>query len=113
MSISVAMAVCNGEKYIEQQLNSIIHNLKKEDEIIISYNASEDATLEMIEEAAHQLPIIKVYSCEEKGVIANYENAISHCNNEYIFLADQDDVWTDNKVEKVLEFLKKHAEYLA
>ena len=35
MSISVAMAVCNGEKYIEQQLNSIIHNLKKEDEIII------------------------------------------------------------------------------
>ena len=54
MSISVAMAVCNGEKYIEQQLNSIIHNLKKEDEIIISYNASEDATLEMIEEAAHQ-----------------------------------------------------------
>ena len=110
MSISVAMAVCNGEKYIEQQLNSIIHNLKKEDEIIISYNASEDATLEMIEEAAHQLPIIKVYSCEEKGVIANYENAISHCNNEYIFLADQDDVWTDNKVEKVMEcFEKEHA----
>lgn len=110
MSISVAMAVCNGEKYIEQQLNSIIHNLSKDDEIIISYNRSEDATLEMIEEAAHQLPIIKVYSCEEKGVIANYENAISHCNNEYIFLADQDDVWTDNKVEKVMEcFEKEHA----
>ena len=88
MSISVAMAVCNGEKYIEQQLNSIIHNLSKDDEIIISYNRSEDATLEMIEEAAHQLPIIKVFSCEEKGVIANYENAISHCQNEYIFLAD-------------------------
>ena len=103
MSISVAMAVCNGEKYIEQQLNSIIHNLKKEDEIIISYNASEDATLEMIEEAAHQLPIIKVYSCEEKGVIANYENAISHCNNEYIFLADQDDVWLPDKVKTVME----------
>ena len=65
MSISVAMAVCNGEKYIEQQLNSIIHNLNKDDEIVISYNESEDATLEMIEEAAHQLPIIKVYSCED------------------------------------------------
>ena len=110
MSISVAMAVCNGEKYIEQQLNSIIHNLSKDDEIIISYNRSEDATLEMIEEAAHQLPISKVFSCEEKGVIANYENAISHCQNEYIFLADQDDVWTDDKVAKVMEcFEKEHA----
>lgn len=103
MSISVAMAVCNGEKYIEQQLNSIIHNLSKDDEIIISYNSSEDATLEMIQEAAHQLPIIKVYSCEEKGIIVNYENAISHCSNEYIFLADQDDVWTEDKVQKVME----------
>ena len=55
MSISVAMAVCNGEKYIEQQLNSIIHNLSRNDEIIISYNSSEDATLEMIEEL-NQLP---------------------------------------------------------
>ena len=110
MSISVAMAVCNGEKYIEQQLNSIIHNLSKDDEIIISYNRSEDATLEMIEEAAHQLPIIKVFSCEEKGVIANYENAISHRQNEYIFLAEQDDVWTDDKVAKVMEcFEKEHA----
>ena len=110
MSISVAMAVCNGEKYIEQQLNSIIHNLSRNDEIIISYNSSEDATLEMIEEAAHQLPIIKVFSCEEKGIIANYENAISHCSNEYIFLADQDDVWTDDKVSKVMEcFQKEHA----
>ena len=110
MSISVAMAVCNGEKYIEQQLNSIIHNLSKDDEIIISYNRSEDATLDMIEEAAHQLPIIKVFSCEEKGIIANYENAISHCQNEYIFLADQDDVWTENKIAKVMEcFEKEHA----
>lgn len=110
MSISVAMAVCNGEKFIEQQLNSIIHNLSKDDEIIISYNSSDDATLEMIEEAAHQLPIIKVYSCEEKGIIANYENAIARCKNEYIFLADQDDVWTDDKVEKVMAcFEKEHA----
>lgn len=102
MSISVAMAVCNGEKYIEQQLNSIIRNLHKEDEIIISYNESDDDTLEMIQDASRQLPLIKIFSCAEKGVISNYENAIRHCTKDYIFLADQDDVWTENKVKTVM-----------
>lgn len=103
MNISVAMAVYNGGKYLREQLDSILKQLDEMDEVIISYNDSTDDTLKILGEYVKKYEIIKVYHWEEKGVISNFENAIKHCTNEYVFLADQDDVWTDNKVEKVMD----------
>ncbi len=102
MNISVAMAVYNGGRYLREQLDSILKQLDDRDEIVISYNSSEDDTLEIIEEYAKQYEIIHVLPWEEQGVISNFENAIIHCTKNYIFLSDQDDVWTDDKVQKVM-----------
>lgn len=99
--ISVAMATYNGEKYIKEQIDSILINLKEYDEIIISDDGSTDNTIQIIKQYNDER--IKVIEGPKKGVKKNFENAIRHTQGDFIFLCDQDDIWKENKVEKVLE----------
>ena len=107
--ISVCMATYNGEKYIRDQLDSIICNLnEKEDEIIISDDGSCDRTLDIINEYVNCYPgMIKIVEGPHKGVVKNFEHAISIAQGEYIFLSDQDDIWENNKVTKVMNCFDK------
>lgn len=100
-ALSVAMAVYNGERYIREQIDSIINQMRDDDELIISYNESSDDTWNIIRDYAAKDQRIRIYKCEEKGVVANFENAIVNCNNDIILLSDQDDVWCDTKLEKI------------
>ena len=102
-TISVAMAVYNGEKYFEAQLVSILSQLEKDDEIIISLDPSTDGTETIIRNYCKIDKRIHVCRGTGEGVIINFENAIRHCRNEIIFLADQDDVWVENKVSLMLK----------
>jgi glycosyltransferase involved in cell wall biosynthesis len=98
-TVSVALAAYNGEAYISQQLASILCQLSSHDEIIISLNPGTDHTEEMI--SSFHDHRIRVFPCGEKGIIANFDNAIRHCQNDIIFLCDQDDVWVKDKVQKI------------
>lgn len=99
--VSVAMATFNGEKYIKEQIETILVNLKANDELVISDDGSSDATLDIIK--AFNDDRIFVFTGPKSGVKKNFENAIRHCSGKYIFLCDQDDIWIDGKVERVLE----------
>ncbi len=101
--VSVAMAVYNGGKYINEQLGSIINQLAEDDELVISDNMSTDDSRDIILSYAKLYPNIKFLECNEQGIIANFENAINHCSGKYVFLADQDDVWNNNKIKEVLK----------
>lgn len=107
MSISVAMATYNGEKYIREQLTSIINQLGEDDEVIISDDKSSDNTTSIINEFIEKDKRIKLIKGPCLGVIKNFENAISNCKNDYVFLSDQDDIWHDNKIESVLSCFEK------
>lgn len=104
--ISVAMAAYNGEKFIREQIASIMKQLGSSDELVVSYNPCTDNTVSILNSLASSDPRIRVIECSEKGVIANFENAIKNCRNEIIFLTDQDDVWKDGKVETVMPYFK-------
>lgn len=101
--ISVAMAVCNGEKYLKTQLDSILPQLSEDDELIISVDLSQDKTELLVREYEEKDHRIKVLLNPDPGVDRNFENAIRACSGDYIFLSDQDDWWTPNKVERVLK----------
>ena len=102
--ISVCIATYNGERYIKEQLDSILIQLEKDDEIIISDDGSMDETLKIIE--MYDDKRIKVFSNQRtKGYTYNFENALLHASGDYIFLSDQDDVWVDNKVQTILHCL--------
>lgn len=105
--VSVAMAVYNGSKYLNEQIDSILPQLLDYDELIISYDESMDNSLDIIENYVAKDHRVKYYKNDIKpGVVKNFENAVRHCTGEIIFYSDQDDVWMPNKIEKVMEKFK-------
>lgn len=104
--ISVCMATYNGAKYLREQVDSILLQLGKSDELIVSDDGSTDATLEILE--SYNDSRIKIFKNDNrKGVVGNFENALMKVQGEYIFLSDQDDVWLENKVKFCVEELHK------
>lgn len=105
--ISVAMVSYQGEKYIEEQLDSILSVLGIEDEVIISDDGSTDSTREILARYEKQDPRVHMIDGPKAGVKANVENALRACKGDYIFLADQDDIWMPEKVERVMEAFER------
>lgn len=102
--ISVCMATYNGEKYIKEQVDSILHQLSATDELIISDDHSTDNTCEIIKQY-NDTRIKLVLNRLTKGVTHNFENALLHSKGDIIFLADQDDVWLPTKIQELTHFL--------
>jgi glycosyltransferase involved in cell wall biosynthesis len=101
------MATYNGEKYIKEQLDSILCQLGEDDEVIVSDDGSNDNTVELIKSYSDDR--IKVYSnTKEKGYTRNFENALEKATGEVIFLSDQDDVWVKTKVKRMLTYLNEY-----
>ena len=93
------MATYNGSRYIKEQIDSILSQLSALDELIISDDHSTDSTYKIIK--SYNDNRIKFYLNElEKGVTHNFENALLHSKGDTIFLADQDDVWNKEKIQK-------------
>lgn len=105
LKISVCMASFNGEKFIIDQIKSILDQISEDDELIISDDASRDNTIAVINSIDD--PRIKlVINQGEHGYTRNFENALEYATGDYIFLSDQDDIWCDNKVLMMTEALK-------
>jgi len=105
--ISVCVATYNGEKYIQEQIDSILANISSDDELVISDDGSTDNTLNIIKTYCFKNKNIKVLNGPKLGVVKNFENAIKNSSGDIIFLSDQDDIWCDNKVEVIKEVFKK------
>lgn len=106
MKISVCIATYNGEKFLKEQLDSILTQLKSDDELIISDDGSSDRTLEIISNYNDER--IQIFSNVNKhGVVFNFENAVKKSSGDVIFLCDQDDIWFSNKVKRVIQELEK------
>ena len=104
--ISVAMATYNGEKHITKQVLSILKCLSEEDEIIVSDDGSCDGTIAILEGMEDKR--IKIIQGPRLGINKNFENAISHCRGDYIFLSDQDDEWLPEKINIVMKNFKNN-----
>jgi glycosyltransferase involved in cell wall biosynthesis len=101
------MASKNGALFIKEQLDSILPQLVAEDEIVISDDFSSDETLRIIR--SFRDPRIRVLeNTAERGVSKNFEDSLATCRGEYIFLADQDDVWLPGKIQKMKDALREY-----
>lgn len=107
LKVSVAMITYNGEKYIEEQLNSILNQSVKPDEIIISDDGSTDSTIDLINSIkARQSTNITITVLTDNpvnGISTNCSWAIQHTTGDIIFISGQDDVWAPNKIKNTLE----------
>ncbi len=110
--VSVCMATYNGERYIKQQIDSILCQLGPNDELIISDDKSKDKTIEIIK-SINDSRIVLLNHTPAKGssfikAKSNFENALSASKGQYIFMSDQDDIWHPEKIEKMIPYLDKY-----
>ena len=105
--IDILLATYNGEKYVAEQIESILNQTYKNFNLIISDDNSSDNTPKILEDYAKKDSRI-ILNLQEKnlGVVKNIEFLLKQVQNEYYMLSDQDDVWLEQKVEKSLETLK-------
>lgn len=104
--ISVCMATYNGEKYIEEQIHSILTQLNENDELVISDDGSTDDTIAIIEQFNDSR--IFLYKNKFKNHILNFEFVLKQAKGDYVFLSDQDDVWVKGKVENMSKYLSNY-----
>jgi glycosyltransferase involved in cell wall biosynthesis len=116
------MATYNGEKYIAEQVKSILPQLGEEDELVVSDDGSTDNTIKILESFNDKR--IKIFNNNRPGVkipfylqsrvankfyfiTKNFENALNNAKGDYIFLSDQDDIWQPKKIKTMLKFLDR------
>jgi glycosyltransferase involved in cell wall biosynthesis len=114
--LSVVLCTYNGALYLARQLESIFDQSVPVSEILVCDDNSDDGTLDILEEFDKKKPgILKIYkNVFQLGAINNFEKAIQLCSGSIVFLADQDDIWEKEKVEKMLRVFdsKKHVELI-
>lgn len=99
--VSVCLASFNGESYIAEQIESVLKQLRPNDELIVSDDASFDQTVDIIRKVGGSR--IRLYENKVSlGVVKNFEQALRHAQHDYVFLCDQDDVWFQDKVGRML-----------
>ncbi len=98
--ISIAMATYNGEKYLREQLNSILAQTCSDFELIACDDGSTDSTVQILNEYAEKDKRIKVFVNERNlGFAKNFEKLVSLCSGDYIAFCDQDDIWENKHLE--------------
>ena len=107
-TIDILLPTYNGEKYLREQLDSILNQTYKNIRLIISYDCSKDSTPEILEAYRNKDSRIELYLQKENiGVVKGIEFLLQKVKSKYYMLADQDDVWLPIKVEKSIETLKR------
>lgn len=106
MRISIAMTTYNGSKYLNDQLKSFSQQDQAPDELIVCDDGSSDNTIKILEKFSLNAPFdVKIYQNESNlGFTKNFENALSKCTGDLIFLSDQDDIWFQNKISSITEY---------
>ena len=97
--ISIVLCTYNGELYLEEQLNSILNQTYPNIEVIVSDDASTDATKRILKEYEQRNKFKIYYQPTNLGYIHNFAFALSKANGAFIALSDQDDIWQPNKIE--------------
>lgn len=114
MTVSVCMGIYNGEKYIEEQLDSILGQTRKAEEVILCDDCSTDRTVEIvrlfIERNGLQESWRLYCNGENRGYPGNFYYVMGLCAGDVVFLADQDDVWAETKLERMCAVLEEHPE---
>lgn len=101
--ISMVLCTYNGEKFIEEQINSLLKQTYSNIEIIISDDASADNTAAILNKYKTN-SVIKVFLQQTNlGSIKNFEFAIRQTRGEFITFSDQDDIWLPDKIQTMYD----------
>ncbi len=107
--VTVLLAVYNGERYLKEQLDSLLNQTFKNIKIIIRDDGSSDNSIDIINDYCSKYPDkVSCISGKPTGSAAqNFSKLLELCDDDYIMLCDQDDIWLPTKIEKTLAAMIK------
>ena len=107
--VSIAICVYNGERFLREQLDSLVNQTYPNIEIVALDDRSTDASVDILNEYANKYSSFRVTQNEENlGYVKNFEKAITLCKGEFIALCDQDDIWDLEKIRLQQENIREH-----
>ena len=104
--VSVCMATYNGERFVREQLLSILNQIGGDDEVVIVDDASIDHTVDIVEEM-RDARVRLFHNDVNQGHVRTFENALIYARGRILMLADQDDVWPDDRVDLMVAALER------
>lgn len=110
VKIQILMSTYNGEEYLEEQLNSILNQTEQSFKLIIRDDGSKDNTIKILKEYYQKYPNkIELILDNNIGARDSFLFLLKKVDlkSEFYALADQDDVWKENKLERALECINK------
>lgn len=106
--VDILLATYNGEKYLREQINSILNQTYTEFRLLISDDGSTDETRAVLEEYKNKDSRIEVFFQENNlGVVKNFEFLLEKVEAKYYMFSDQDDIWKEGKIEKSLKKIEE------
>lgn len=105
-----------GERYVRLQLESLLSQQRRPDEVIICDDCSKDATADIVRQFIKENQLENWHfevNKQNKGFIKNFADAISLTTGNIIFLCDQDDVWHQDKLSRMEKLFDSHPEAMA
>jgi glycosyltransferase involved in cell wall biosynthesis len=106
--ISVVMSVYNGEKYVHDSVESIIHQSERDIEFIIINDGSTDKSLEILREFQKKDTRIRLISRENRGLISSLNEGVSVAKGEYIARMDVDDISHEKRLKEQYDYMKEN-----
>ena len=114
VSVTVCLATFNGERYLRQQLDSILAQENVNIKILVGDDGSSDATMSILKEYLEDGLISNIFEFERKGISNNFSSLLKHCaTSRFVAFADQDDIWDLNKLSELSGLLDEDVPALA
>lgn len=108
VTISIAMCTYNGERFLQEQLDSFVAQTRQPDELVVCDDGSTDKTVEILENFKAPFPVRIFINEERLQFWKNFEKAISLCREDLIAFSDQDDYWLPEKLKVVEQVFLKY-----
>ncbi len=114
MTCGVAVALYNGERFLDQQLDTIRLQTRTPDRVVLCDDGSKDNTSQLVREYIEKHDLSSTWEFHQNennlGYIRNFYKAMQLCHTDLIFLSDQDDIWEPDKIEKMAEIMEQKNE---
>jgi len=107
--IDILLAAYNGERFLKQQIDSILAQSNQDWQLLIRDDNSSDSTVNIIKDYTVKYPH-KIRLIEDDrgrlGPALNFGKLLEHTDNDYVMFSDQDDVWLPDKIDLTLNTMK-------
>ena len=109
--ITVVMPNYNGHRFVEQAIDSVLNQTYPNFELLVVDDCSKDDSLQLVQQKAQSDDRVRVIALEHNAGVANARNVgIREAKGEFIALLDNDDLWTEDKLERQLALANSGAD---